>query len=87
MATDLDAHGVTVYWVFNYDICCQGFRQKKISGGLKKNKLKFFFKVEITPLMSLSTLKCLILLLNALTLHLSLINFQNQKKTFQRNSS
>jgi hypothetical protein len=48
----------------------QGFRQKKISGWLKKD-------IYITPWWVLCTLKCLILLLNALKLHLKLVKVIN----------
>jgi hypothetical protein len=45
------------------------------------------FEGEIAPLMSSSTLEYWILLLNALKLHVKLLNFQSQKQNFQKKSS
>jgi hypothetical protein len=56
---------------------CRVSAIKNLMGPLKKKIKKICLKVEIPPLMTLGTLKCLILLLNALKFNvkLKLLNF------------
>jgi hypothetical protein len=78
-----------IFWVASEElhsqlrIVCETFNNHRVPARKKLVRTKkkiFFFKVEITPPMSFKHLRCLILLLNALKLHLKLLSFQNQKK-------